>query len=44
MSAKKKDVETVRPGQHAAVQVALPDADVYYIDEKTKAEIERRKK
>lgn len=43
MPAKKRDEAPVRPGQHAAVQVAKPDADVYYLDEQTRERYEARK-
>lgn len=42
---RKKDTEApVRPGQHTAVQVTRPDADVYYIDEDARERYEARKK
>lgn len=45
MPTKKKAVDKqVWTHRHAAVQVTLPDADVYYIDEKTRRQIEARKK
>lgn len=46
MPAKKtaKVSEPTRPGQHAAVQVVRPDADVYYINEAARERYEARNK
>lgn len=46
MPAKKttKTSEPVRPGQHTPVQVARPDADVYYINEAARERYEAQKK
>lgn len=42
-AAEAEIVETLRPGQHSAVQVQRSDADVYYIDEAARERYESKK-